>query len=170
MSSSRHCLSLLLPFKYNVLPLVHHTWMKWFLIFWKFKTSEQTQDYKTNYGNYKNGKILYAVPNAFTGTVKLSDTNYCRAIQPGRIQLVMLGEGLSYFSPLMLFWPLIILKLWLFVESAEKMGIRQFMKRKSLSDCRSVEKISDERLRLEVQPEQTNERERERERVYWRKH
>jgi len=43
------------------------------------------------------------------------------------------------------------------------MGIRQFMKRKSLSDCRSVEKISDERLRLEVQPEQTNERERERE-------
>ena len=43
------------------------------------------------------------------------------------------------------------------------MGIRQFMKRKSLSDCRNAEKISDERLRLEVQPEQTNERERERE-------
>jgi len=36
------------------------------------------------------------------------------------------------------------------------MTIRQFMKRKSVSDSRSVENISDKRLRIEVQPEQSN--------------
>ena len=38
----------------------------------------------------------------------------------------------------------------------EKMGIRQFMKRKSISGSRSVENISDKRWRTEVQPIQTN--------------
>jgi len=38
----------------------------------------------------------------------------------------------------------------------EKMDIRQFMKRKSTSDSRSVENISDKRLQIEVQPAQTN--------------
>jgi len=38
----------------------------------------------------------------------------------------------------------------------EKMNIRQFMKRKSISDSRSVENISDKRLRTEVQLPQTN--------------
>jgi len=36
------------------------------------------------------------------------------------------------------------------------MDIRQFRKRKSITDSRSVEKISDKRLRIEVQPAQTN--------------
>jgi len=36
------------------------------------------------------------------------------------------------------------------------MDIRVFMKRKSISNCRSVENISDKRLRIEVQPAQTN--------------
>jgi len=36
------------------------------------------------------------------------------------------------------------------------MDITQFMKRKSISDCRSVKKISDKRSRIEVQPAQTN--------------
>ena len=40
------------------------------------------------------------------------------------------------------------------------MDIRQFMKRKSNSDSRSVENISDKRLNIEVQPAQTNEVER----------
>jgi len=44
----------------------------------------------------------------------------------------------------------------LFGESARKMDVRQFMKRKGVSDSRSVEKISDKRLRIEVQPAQTN--------------
>jgi len=39
------------------------------------------------------------------------------------------------------------------------MDIRQFMK-KSISDSRSVENISDRRLRIEVQPAQTNGEER----------
>jgi len=39
----------------------------------------------------------------------------------------------------------------------EKMDIRQFMKkRKSISDSRSVENIAEKRLRIEVQPSQTN--------------
>jgi len=59
----------------------------------------------------------------------------------------------------MLFWPLIILKYNLFVESARKMDIRQFLK-KSLSDSRSAENISDKRLRIEVQPAQINGGER----------
>ena len=40
------------------------------------------------------------------------------------------------------------------------MDIRQFMKRKSISDSRSVENISDKRLRIEFQPAQSNEVER----------
>jgi len=36
------------------------------------------------------------------------------------------------------------------------MDIMQFMKRKSISDSRSVENISDKRLRIEVRPAQTN--------------
>jgi len=40
------------------------------------------------------------------------------------------------------------------------MDIRQFVKRKSISDSRSVEKISDKRLRIEVQPAQTKGLER----------
>jgi len=41
------------------------------------------------------------------------------------------------------------------------MDIRQFMKRKCVSDGRSVENILDKRLRIEVQPAQmTNEAER----------
>jgi len=36
------------------------------------------------------------------------------------------------------------------------MDIRQFMKRKSIFDSRSAENISDKRLRIEVQPAQTN--------------
>jgi len=36
------------------------------------------------------------------------------------------------------------------------MDIRQFMKRKGISDSRCVENISDKRLRIEVQPAQTN--------------
>jgi len=36
------------------------------------------------------------------------------------------------------------------------MDIRQFMKRKSVSGSRIVENISDKRLRIEVQPAQTN--------------
>jgi len=36
------------------------------------------------------------------------------------------------------------------------MDIRQFMNRKSISDSQSVENISDKRLRIEVQPAQTN--------------
>jgi len=35
------------------------------------------------------------------------------------------------------------------------MDIRQFMKRKSIFDTRILENISDKRLRIEVQPEQT---------------
>jgi len=40
------------------------------------------------------------------------------------------------------------------------MDIRQFMKRKSISDSRSVENISDKRLGIKVQPAQTNGKER----------
>ena len=40
------------------------------------------------------------------------------------------------------------------------MDIRQFMKRKSISDSRSVENISEKRLRIEFQPAQTNGEER----------
>jgi len=36
------------------------------------------------------------------------------------------------------------------------MDIKVFMKRKSISNSRSVENISDKRLRIEVQPAQTN--------------
>jgi len=36
------------------------------------------------------------------------------------------------------------------------MDIRQFMKRKSISDSRSAENISDKRLRSKVRPAQTN--------------
>jgi len=42
------------------------------------------------------------------------------------------------------------------VESAQKMDIRQFMKRKSISDSQSVESTSEKILRVEVQPIQTN--------------
>ena len=42
------------------------------------------------------------------------------------------------FSPLMLFWLLIILKLWLFVESAQKWILGSLWK-ESISDSRSVE-------------------------------
>ena len=44
----------------------------------------------------------------------------------------------------------------LFVESSRKMEMRQFMKRKSISDSRRAESISDKRLRIDVQPAQTN--------------
>jgi len=47
-----------------------------------------------------------------------------------------------------------------FQKVLEEMHIRQFMKRKSISDSRSVESILDKRLRIEVQPTQTNEVER----------
>jgi len=40
------------------------------------------------------------------------------------------------------------------------MDIRQFMKRKSISDSGSAENSSDKRLRIEVQPAQTNGAER----------
>jgi len=40
------------------------------------------------------------------------------------------------------------------------MDISQFLKRKSISDSRSVENISDKRLGIEVQPAQTNGKER----------
>jgi len=36
------------------------------------------------------------------------------------------------------------------------MDLRQFVKRKSISDSRSVQNISDKRLRIEVQPAPTN--------------
>jgi len=36
------------------------------------------------------------------------------------------------------------------------MDIREFMKRKRISHSRSSERISDKRLRIEVQPAQTN--------------
>jgi len=36
------------------------------------------------------------------------------------------------------------------------MDIRHFMRRKNISDSRSVENITDKRLRIEVQPAQTN--------------
>jgi len=36
------------------------------------------------------------------------------------------------------------------------MDIRQFMKRKSISESRSAENISDKRLRIEFQPAQSN--------------
>jgi len=36
------------------------------------------------------------------------------------------------------------------------MDIRQFIKRESICDSRNVENISDKRLRIEVQPAQTN--------------
>jgi len=36
------------------------------------------------------------------------------------------------------------------------MDIRQFMKRKSISDSRSVEHILDKIVRIDVQPAQTN--------------
>jgi len=36
------------------------------------------------------------------------------------------------------------------------MDIRQYMKRKIISDSRSVRKISDKRMRIEVQPPQIN--------------
>jgi len=49
---------------------------------------------------------------------------------------------------------------WLFLKricrKCSKMDSRKFMKRKRISDSRSVEKISDKRLRIEVQPPQTN--------------
>ena len=47
-----------------------------------------------------------------------------------------------------------------FVESAQKLDVRQFMKRTSISDSRSAETISNKRLRIEVQPAQTNGLER----------
>jgi len=40
------------------------------------------------------------------------------------------------------------------------MYISQFMIRKSISDSRSLENFSDKRLRIEVQPAQTNAEER----------
>jgi len=40
------------------------------------------------------------------------------------------------------------------------MDIRQFMKRISISDSRSIENISDKILKIEVQPAQTNGLER----------
>jgi len=42
------------------------------------------------------------------------------------------------------------------VKVLEKIDVRHFMKRKSISDSRSVENISDKRLKIEVQPAQTN--------------
>ena len=44
----------------------------------------------------------------------------------------------------------------LFVGSARKMDIRQFMKRKNISDSRSVKNISDKRLKIDLHPEQSN--------------
>jgi len=55
-----------------------------------------------------------------------------------------------------LFWLLIFLNFDLIVESAGKMDIRQFMKRKSISESRGVESISDKRLKIEVQTAQPN--------------
>jgi len=36
------------------------------------------------------------------------------------------------------------------------MDIRQFMKRKNISDSRSVKNISDKRLKIDLHPEQSN--------------
>jgi len=52
--------------------------------------------------------------------------------------------------------PLIILKLRLFCRSARKNGYYVVYEKKSVSDSRSVENILDKRLRIEVQPTQTN--------------
>jgi len=57
----------------------------------------------------------------------------------------------------MFFWPLIILLNYdLFVEMLEKMDIRQFMKRKSISDSRSVKSISCKSWRMRFDRPQTN--------------
>ena len=56
---------------------------------------------------------------------------------------------------------LIVIKLWLICRKCSKNWILgQILKRKSISDSRSVGNISDKRLRTEVQPAQTNEVER----------
>jgi len=55
----------------------------------------------------------------------------------------------------MLFWLFIILNL-LVVESVRKNSIRQFVKGKSISNSGSVENILDKRLKIEVQPAQTD--------------
>ena len=60
------------------------------------------------------------------------------------------------FSPQVLFWPLIFLKLWLFAVRAQTTDIGQLIKRKSFSDIRSVENILDKRWRIDVQPAQAN--------------
>ena len=61
------------------------------------------------------------------------------------------------FSPLMFFGRFITLKLFIICRKClKKMDIKQFVKRKSISDSRRVENISDKRLRIEVRPVQTN--------------
>jgi len=55
----------------------------------------------------------------------------------------------------MLVWLFIILIYDLLVERAWKVDVRQFMKRTSISDSRSVVNITDKRLRIEVQPTQS---------------
>jgi len=59
----------------------------------------------------------------------------------------------------MLFWPLIILIIYL-QKVLEKTDRRQFIKRKSISNSRSVEIISDKRLIINILPAQANEVER----------
>ena len=61
-----------------------------------------------------------------------------------------------FFSPLM-FWPLVILKLWLACRKRSKMDIRQFLNRKSIFDSRSIENMPDCTLRSEVQPALAND-------------
>jgi len=56
----------------------------------------------------------------------------------------------------MLFWTLIIRKLRLFCRKWSKNGYWAVYENNSISDRRSVENISGKRLRIEVQPAQTN--------------
>ena len=62
----------------------------------------------------------------------------------------------SVFSPLVLFWTLIIFKLWLICRKCPKNGYYVVYEKKSISASRSVENVSDKRLRIEVKPAQTN--------------
>ena len=55
-----------------------------------------------------------------------------------------------------LYWLLVALIMTYLWKVLEKRDIRWFMKRKSISDCRSVEKLWDKRLRIKVQLAQMN--------------
>ena len=66
------------------------------------------------------------------------------------------------FSLLMWFWPLVILKQWLIYWKCSKKWIlgSTVYEKKRISDSRSVQNISDRRLRIEVQAAQNNVLER----------